>query len=145
MRAASRPFALTSYEPAEHELQIDCTKMLRVILLPEVCWTAIDHAHSLNMAIGRNGRPIGLMEAAKRKARGIKAGITDYLFWANGDAFAIELKATVDGVLSDDQKDWLRAMIGAGASVSVCWTIDQVFQKVVEWGLVRASARLMAR
>jgi hypothetical protein len=29
--------------------------------------------------------------------------------------------------------------------VSVCWTIDQVFQKVVEWGLVRASARLMAR
>lgn len=129
-------FQLEAQREAEHDLQIACTDMLWKILLPDVCWTAIDHAHSLNMTIGRNGRPIGLIEAAKRKRRGVKAGISDYLFWHRSLGFAVEMK-TVDGVLSDDQKDFLKQMIRAGVEVSICWTIDQLAERVKAWGLCR--------
>jgi VRR-NUC domain len=130
------PSYYQAFDQTEHELQIDCTAMLWKILLPEVCWTAIDHAHSLNMQIGRHGRPIGILEAQKRVARGIQPGIADYLFWHRSNAFAIELK-TVNGVLHDDQKVWLRRMIKAGGEVSVCFSFDQVVAKVREWDLCR--------
>jgi hypothetical protein len=136
-------FQLEAFQEAEHELQIACTGMLWRILLPDVCWTAVDHAHSLNMTIGRHGRPIGLIEAQKRKARGVKAGIPDYLFWRKAQAYAIELKATADGVLSDHQEDFLKAMIAAHAEVSICWTIDQVVERLTAWGLCRRT-RVMA-
>ncbi|MDQ2763970.1 MAG: VRR-NUC domain-containing protein, partial [Pseudomonadota bacterium] len=115
-----------------------CTTMFDRILLSSVFWTAIDHAHSLNMALGRNGRPIGFQEAAKRKARGVKSGLPDYLFWHQRRAFAIELK-TADGVLSDAQKDVLRELIANGVEVAVCWTIDQVFARLCLWNLCRKA------
>jgi hypothetical protein len=130
-------FQLVAPEPREHELQIDCTKMLERILLPDVQWTAIDHAHSLDRRIGRNGRPIGLIEVQKRKARGIRAGICDYLYWYDGRSFAIELKRNADEKLSDDQKDFCRGLLRAGVSVKVCWTKPQVFETVVGWRLTR--------
>ena len=129
-------FRLQPSKYPEHALQIDCTAMLRRILLPDVCWTAIDHAHSLNMTPGRHGRPIGLLEAQKRKARGVRAGVSDYLFWRHGAGFAIELK-TVDGSLSGDQRVFLQEMINTGIPVSVCWDIRQVAVKLLEWGLCR--------
>lgn len=134
--ARARRFALTAPSQSEHDLQIDCTTMLRKILLPDVAWTAIDHAHSLDERIGRHGRPVGLLEAVKRKRRGIRRGVPDYAFWRRARAFAIELK-TVDGELSDDQKDFLRELIRAGVEVAVCWTRPQVFQRVVVWELAR--------
>jgi hypothetical protein len=131
----ARPFFLANAEPSEHELQEDCTAMLERILLPGVCWTAIDHGHSLDRTIGRHGVPIGLIEARKRKKRGVKPGLPDYLFW-HGRAFAIELK-TVDGTLSEDQEDFLQRLIVAGTEVKVCWSKSQVFDTVVCWGLTR--------
>jgi hypothetical protein len=136
-KPAAKPFRLKPPRYLEHQLQIDCTTMLRSgVLLPDVCWTAIDHAHSLNMTPGRYGRPIGLLEAQKRRARGVRAGVSDYLFWRLGRGFAIELK-TVDGSLSDDQKTFLKEMIEAGIPVSVCWDIRQVIAKLQAWGLCR--------
>lgn len=132
-----RPFVLTAPEPREHELQVTCTKMLERILLPDVQWTAIDHAHSLDRRIGRNGRPIGLLEAQKRKARGIRPGICDYAFWHNARGFAIELKRNADEPLSDDQEEWIRGLIRARIPIKICWTADQVFQTVVAWRLTR--------
>jgi VRR-NUC domain len=137
------PLVLTPYDPAEHELQIDCTTMLHTILLPGVCWTAIDHGHSFDkrparVKPDRHGRvpTIGMLEAIKRKRRGIKSGICDYLFWFEGSSFAIELKVP-DGILSDDQKKWLRSMIANKVRCKVCWSKSLVFQTVVEWGLTR--------
>ena len=130
------PLVLTPPGQREHELQIECTEMLNRILLPEVCWTAIDHAHSFDKRRGAHGVPIGMLEAQKRKRRGIKPGIPDYAFWHACKSYAIELK--VDGPdLSDDQEIFLRAMIGAGVEVSVCWTQDQVLSEVVAWELTR--------
>ena len=123
---------------SEHELQIDCKNMLDRILLPEVCWTAIDHGHTFDMRPGRRGVPIGLLEAQKRKARGIKAGLPDLMFWHVGQGYAIELK-TDCGDLSEAQEIFLREMIAAGVEVAVCWNQTQVFNKVVGWGLTRAA------
>jgi hypothetical protein len=138
----SRRFELVAPMPLEHDLQIDCTKMLRVILLADVCWTAIDHAHSLNMAPGRNGRPIGLAEMHKRQARGIEAGIMDYALWHGGRGFAIELKRSAEEDLSEPQKVFLNRLIRSRIEVAVCWTRGQVFQRVYDWGLVRPGVRL---
>ena len=128
---------LTEYEQSEHELQIDCTKMLHLILRPKVVWTAIDHAHSLDQRIGRGGRPIGILEAQKRKARGVKKGICDYLFWFDQRGFAIELKRSASERLSPEQKDFCKGLIDTRCPVKICWTKDQVFDTVVSWGLTR--------
>jgi hypothetical protein len=130
-------FQLETLEPSEHELQIDCTKMLGRLLLPDVQWTAVDHAHSLDRRIGRNGVPIGLIEARKRVARGIKPGICDYLFWHRAAAFAIEMKRNAYEVLSDDQKVFCRGLLKAGVKVKICWTIWQVDATATAWGLMR--------
>ena len=135
-------FALTPHQKGEHELQIDCTAMLKRLLLPEVAWTAIDHGHSFDQTIGRNGRPIGLMEAQKRKARGIEPGIFDYAFWHGGASFALELKVGLND-LSDDQETWGKRLIRAGVECKVCWSIDQVCQTVIAWRLTRPM-RVMA-
>ena len=137
MSSRHTAFALTVEERYEHDLQIDCTAMLERLLLPSVQWTAIDHAHSLDPTLGRNGRPIGFGEAKKRKARGCKAGICDYLFWHRAEAFAIELKRSASERLSEDQKKFIRGLLGAGCDVQVCWSIWQVEKTCTDWGLMR--------
>ena len=143
MHVSRKPFQLTAPTSPEHQAQIDCTTMLQRVLRPEVCWTAIDHAHSFDMRPSKHGVPIGLIEAQKRKARGVRAGIPDYLFWAAGQGYGIEFK-TGDGTLSDDQRNFLRELIAAKVEVAVCWGSVQVFRKVHEWGLVRPSVRTVA-
>ena len=129
-------FALVGDEPDEHQLQIQCTEMLRIVLLPDVAWTAIDHAHSLDHRVGRRGVPIGILEARKRQRRGIRPGICDYLLWRAGMGFAIELKVG-DNDLSPDQTLFVRSLLGAGVPVKVCWSKCQVFDTVVRWRLTR--------
>jgi len=129
-------FILVPPEQDEHELQESVTGMLHIILLPDVQWTSVDHSHSINMQLGRNGRPIGLIEAGKRKRRGIKPGIWDILLWRLGQGYAIELKVG-NNDLSDDQETFGEGLIRAGVKLKVCWNKDQVFDTVVGWGLTR--------
>lgn len=124
------PFRLTSYVPAEHQAQIDCTRVLLRILRPGVCFTAIDHANARDATAG-----------AIRKARGVRPGIPDYLFWDDGKGYAIEFKVE-DGDLTDSQKIFLPEMIAAGVQVKVCWNAGQVFDTVYRWGLVRPGVRI---
>lgn len=128
---SARSLRLTAPVAPEHEAQIACARMLAQVLRPDVCWTAVDHANARDKLTG-----------AIRKARGVKAGIPDFLFWHYGRGFAIEFKRA-DGVLSDAQRAFLRTLIGAEVEVAVCWNSVQVFQKVVEWGLAR-RARIAA-
>lgn len=137
-------FTLWAPDPLEHELQIECSKMLELILLPDVAWSAIDHAHSFTKQIGRNGRSIGMLEAVKRKRRGIQAGIFDYLFLHDGRGYQIELKRDADQDFSDAQKVWGGRLMAAGVPIKLCWTKDQVFQTVVGWGLTRVGAQQVA-
>ena len=141
--ASRPPFRLAIPKIREHAAQIDCTKMLRGVLRPEVAWTAIDHAHSLNPTIGRHGKPIGLLEAQKRKARGVRPGVCDYLFWHNSLGYAIEFKVD-DGELTGDEERFIKDLIKAKAEVKVCWGMWQVFETVSDWGLVRPGVRIAA-
>lgn len=142
-KRSTRAFALSAPEPSEHQLQIACTDMLWRILLPDVQWTAIDHAHSLDQRLTRKGIPIGKVEAQKRKRRGIKPGIPDYLFWHQGRPYAIELKVG-DGDLSPDQEEFCRGLIRAGAQLKVCWSSSQFMETISAWGLVRPGVRIAA-
>lgn len=120
--------------------QITCSEMLERVLLPEVAWTAIDHGHSLNPTIGRNGRPIGIQEAVQRKRRGVKPGITDYLFWHQSYSYAIEFKVD-DGELTEDEKTFMRGLLAAGVICKVCWGSVQVMDTVYGWRLVRPQVK----
>jgi VRR-NUC domain len=128
----------------EHEMQIACTDMLATLLLPDVEWSAVDHGHSFdkrpirNAKPGRNGKiaTIGMLEAQKRKRRGVKSGLCDFYFWHQGDCFAIELK-TPDGALSDDQREHIKGLIRNNVLVRVCWSKALVLQTVIEWHLTR--------
>jgi hypothetical protein len=125
----------------EHSFQISCAGMFEIILLPEVAWTAVDHAHSIDRSrvIIRNGRevPVGLIEMKKRQARGIRSGLWDLWFWHRGITHVIELKVG-DNDLTPEQEDWGRKLLGAGVhNLKVCWTRDQVFNTVRDWGLTR--------
>ena len=138
MLARTPPLVLTAPElfADEHAMQEACTTMLTPLLLPEVTWTAIDHGHSFDKRKGRHGVEIGFLEARKRKRRGVKPGIPDYLFWHEGDAFAIELKMP-DGTLSDDQRDMLKALIRSGVLCRVCYSTNLVLLTCQEWSLLR--------
>lgn len=116
--------------------------MLNLVLIPDVVWSAIDHAHSLDRRAGRYGVPIGLIEMQKRKARGVKAGIFDYIFFYQRRAFHIELKRDADGDLSADQITWAKGLIAQGFEIKICWTKDQVFNTVAGWGLTRPGTKL---
>jgi hypothetical protein len=130
---------LIAPERTEHELQIACTTMLHRILRPDVAWTAVDLAHSLDWRVGRNGKPIGLIEVQKRKARGCRAGVPDYLFWHSGSSFAIELKRNADETLSDDQRDFCSGLLRAHVQLKICWDERQVYDAVSSWGLSRGA------
>jgi hypothetical protein len=129
-------FRLTSYVEAEREAQIQDVKMLRILLRPGVCWTAIDHGHSFNPTLGRNGQPIGLIEMQKRKARGVRAGIPDLLFWADHKPYAIERKVE-GGVLSDAQREFQEELKQAGVLVSTAWSQAELCATLKAWGLLR--------
>lgn len=141
MPAAAR-FALTSWRPDEHELQINCVKMLDRLLLPGVVFTSHDNAFSLNMRLGRNGRPIGFAEIAKRKARGIRPGIPDLEFVVppDGQSWWIELKRDRDHALEPEQVVYINRLLAAGCRVQICWTIDQVLETTYAWGLLRPGS-----
>ena len=130
---------LQAENKSEHDLQIECATVFYAgtLLLPGVLWFAIDNAFSLNMAIGRNGKPIGWGEVQKRKARGCKAGPPDFWFLYRARSYLIELKASPDSPLSDKQKEFLRDAIEQGAEVAICWAFWQVMNKLTEWELCR--------
>lgn len=134
------PFVLTAPSEKERAQQIDCTEMLEKVLRPEVAWTAIDHSQSFNPTLGRNGRPIGLMEMARRKAQGVRPGIPDYNFVDAGRSYWIEFKID-DNDLDPDQKVFMRRLIAAGAICKVCWGAIQVMNTVYGWGLCRSQVK----
>jgi hypothetical protein len=129
-------FKLTPYVEREHQEQIQDASTLRILLRPGVCWTAIDHAHSLNRQIGRNGQEIGLLEAKLRKARGVRRGVPDFLFWADGLPYAIERKIK-GGVLSEAQKEFQEELRVARVPVATCWSQREVCDTLTAWGLMR--------
>jgi hypothetical protein len=129
-------FRLTSYVEAERNAQIQDANLLKILLRPGVCWTAIDHGHSVNPTLGKNGQPIGVLEAKLRKARGVRSGIPDMLFWADGKPYAIERKVE-GGVISERQREFQEELKQAGVLVAVAWSQAELCATLTAWGLLR--------
>jgi VRR-NUC domain len=129
-------FALTSPVQRERDEQIQDARMLHILVRPGVCWTAIDHGHTFDMTPGRYGKPRGLIEAQKRKARGCRPGIPDFLFWADGKPYAIERKVE-GGRVSGEQQQFQTELRTAGVAVATCWSQRELADTLQGWGLLR--------
>lgn len=93
---------------AEDALQIRCKKWLTEALPLEVVWSGIEHAQQMTVRQG-----------AIRKAKGVKRGLPDMLFWWGGKSVAVELK-TPEGRQSEDQRDFMVRFRAAGGIYAVC-------------------------
>ena len=102
----------------EDALQIRCKRWLSTALPLEVVWTGIEHAAQLS-----------LRQGAIRKAKGIKRGLPDFLFWHTGLSIAVELK-TATGVQSDPQRDFMERFRAAGGIYAVCRS-EQEMERVL--------------
>ena len=129
-------FKLISYVEAERDAQIQDARALKILLRPNVAWTAIEHGHSFNPTIGRSGQPIGLIEMQKRKARGVRSGIPDLSFVAEGRSYWIERKVE-GGIISEAQLEFQSELKDAGALVATCWSQRELCDTLEAWGLLR--------
>lgn len=84
----------------EHPLQKAIAEWMDWVLKPPIYWTGIDHAAKLSPRYGK-----------KRKERGVKKGIADFLVIAPGpNVVWLEVKREDGGSLTQEQKDFATAM-----------------------------------
>jgi len=75
------------------------------------------------------------IEGAKRKAMGVRAGVSDIMFiMKNGMTAAIELKAG-KGRVSDSQQGFLEMLAKRGCRNAVCRSGEEVEATLRSWGL----------
>ncbi len=60
------------------------------------------------------------ISAARNKHLGVHKGVPDYLLIVGGRVVFIEMKRSVGGVVSKQQKEWISALNAAGVGAYVC-------------------------
>ena len=121
-------------DQSEDEIHEDVRRMLDVALVAPACWTSIEH---------RNARDA--IEGAKRKARGVRAGVPDVLIVYGRITHYIELK-TRTGSLSQSQIEMRAALVAAGAPWALCRSVDDVIRQVQAWGIpIRVASAYLRR
>lgn len=91
--------------------------------------------HHCKMEINKRGRNIQI-EIAKAKAKGSKAGFPDLLVlpWAHIGPLFLEVKA--EGTYaSPAQKEMHARLVALGYRVAVVRSIEDVQEKLAEWGI----------
>lgn len=105
----------------EDKLHTGIARELKRLLPPVVVWWS------------NESRGVGFKEGARRKARGVKAGVPDMEFHFPGQSYPearscfIELKAEA-GALNEAQKDMHAALRDTGHLVYVCRSLDEVLE-----------------
>jgi hypothetical protein len=110
----------------EHKLQTTCAVFLARALPPDVAWTSVDPATDQKMT---------MVAGARRKARGIKPGWSDLQFIRLGQFYAIELKIP-GGRQSENQRLRQTEIESAGAQYAICYSVEDVEQRLLSWGFV---------
>lgn len=83
-----------------------------------------------------NGGSRNIIEAAKLKKMGVKAGVSDlFLAYPNGIYYGlwIELKRRKGGILTKGQRDWLYIMQAVGYSTVVAYGWEEAKEMITEY------------
>lgn len=88
-----------------------------------------------------NGGQRSKIEAAILNGLGVRAGVPDIFIIMNARVFAMELKAA-DRRITPEQREALNALERAGATVTVCNSLDQAVAVLEGWGVLRGRAAL---
>src|SRR6516165_10331839 len=112
-------------QPSENQVHTAVVGHLRLRAKPDVLWLHVP-----------NGERRDKITGAKLKRMGVLAGASDFLFWHNGNSFALELKAP-DGRLSEAQLDFLARFNDAGGHSAVAEGIDRALAVLESWNLLR--------
>jgi hypothetical protein len=83
-----------------------------------------------------NGGSRGKIEAAKFKAMGVRAGVSDLILVHTGRVFALELKAE-RGRASKEQLAFLSEIDAAGAHTAMPEGLNAALATLEAWGLIR--------
>jgi hypothetical protein len=78
---------------------------------------------------------------AKLKRMGLKSGWPDIIILHKGRSLFLELKSAT-GTLSPTQRIVHQLLVAAGASVTVCRSIDDVRERLEVWGVPTIEAKL---
>lgn len=108
----------------EEALHMAVARFLDVALPAEATWFHVPNGGSRNV-----------VEAAKLKAMGTKAGVADCIVVYRGRALAIELKPAKSGALSINQRLWRQRFIHAGGSYFVARSLEQIQSALEVWGV----------
>jgi Holliday junction resolvase len=93
-----------------------------------LCWWAVP-----------NGGNRNVITAKKLKSEGVKSGVPDITLIHDGMYFGIEVKKpktdTPKGYLSANQKAMIKNIEGAGGEVGVAYSVRDVIELLIKWGI----------
>lgn len=69
-------------------------------------------------------------QKAKNKASGLRAGLPDLFIIVGKKAFFIEMKRKSGGVVSKEQKEWIKTINDAGIPAYVCAGFDEAVKVI---------------
>lgn len=90
------------------------------------------HVFAFHVPNGGYRKPI---EGAILKSLGVVAGTPDIFIVKGGHCFALELKAE-KGRISDNQREAMRRLEAAGATVGVAHGLDAALSTLEQWGVL---------
>ena len=84
-----------------------------------------------------NGSKASPQYRRKLAALGLRPGVSDLICLHNGEAFALELKRSKRGVVSEYQNEFLSDWRAAGGHGVVAEGLDEALACIKAWGWVR--------
>jgi len=76
-------------------------------------------------------------QGGRLKAAGLLAGVSDYIFFALGTAFFLEMKAGANQQ-NDNQETFQKLAEAGGYPYAVCWSVDEALETLTGWGVLSA-------
>jgi hypothetical protein len=111
---------------SEEQVHLAVVDHLRTLGNPSAVWWHTPNQSKANPQYRR-----------KLAAMGLRPGVSDLVFLHNGEAFALELKRSSRGVVSEHQNKFLSDWRSAGGHGVVAEGLDEALAICKAWGLIR--------
>jgi hypothetical protein len=111
---------------SEEQIHLAVVDHLRTLGNPSAVWWHTPNQSKANPQYRR-----------KLAAMGLRPGVSDLIALHNGEAFALELKRSSRGVVSEHQNKFLSDWRSAGGHGVVAEGLDEALAICKSWGLIR--------